>query len=281
MQTTIDNFRTKTGGNLSDDSVQYLQQSTLLYSDTSNSSGLASKRSVDHTLSSVGSFLMNRGLSTAINGTQGGNASAPSNGTNSKEDKISHVVYGIQGYVEQLTIPQANTFMTVLLIFSLVIATIALSILLFKVILESWALFASFPKKLTGFRKRYWGLLGRTIVNLILLLYGVWTLYCIFQFTNGDSWAAKILAGVTLAAFTLILGFFTVRIWILARRFKKLEGDTSVLYEDKETWRKYSLFYDGYKRGKSTLIFTVSYGHQSSGLTSQGWALDICLSISA
>ena len=266
MQNTIDDFRAKTGGNLSDDSVQYLRNSTLLYSDTSNGTGLPSKRGLDLSLSPFESLLVNRDLSTAINGTQVGNATTTSNSTNHSGDKVTHLVYGIQGYVEQLTIPQANTFMTVLLIFSLVIAAIALSILLFKVILETWALFASFPKKLTGFRKRYWGLLARTIVNLILLLYGVWTLYCIFQFTNGDSWAAKILAGVTLAVFTAVLGFFTFRIWFLARRFKKLEGDTSVLFEDKETWRKYSLFYDGYKRGEWALFYSIASERSLFGL---------------
>ena len=135
-----------------------------------------------------------------------------------------------------------------LLISAIVIAAITVGILLFKVILETWALFASFPKKFTSFRKRYWRLLAKTITNLILLLYGVWTLYCIFQFTNGDSWAAKILAGVTLAIFTAILGFFTVRIWYLARKYKTAEGDSSALYENKETWVKYSLFYDSYKK---------------------------------
>ena len=84
---------------------------------------------------------------------------------------------------------------------------------------------------------------------MILLLYGVWTLYCIYQFTNGDSWAAKILAGVTLALFTAVLAFFTIRIWRIAQKFKRMEGDTAILFEDKETWRKYSLFYDNYKRG--------------------------------
>jgi hypothetical protein len=120
--------------------------------------------------------------------------------------------------------------------------------LLFKVILETWALFASFPKSLTGFRKRYWGTMGRTIVNLILVVYGVWVLYCIFQFTQGDSWAAKLLAGITLAVFTGILGYFSFRIWKLARRAKKADGDTSQLFDDKETWVKYSLFYDQYKK---------------------------------
>ena len=135
-----------------------------------------------------------------------------------------------------------------LLIFAIVIAAITVGILLFKVILETWALLASFPKKLISFRKRYWGILAKTIVNLILLLYGVWTLYCIFQFTNGDSWAAKLLAGVTLGIFTAVLGFFTVRIWYVARKYKKAEGDASALYENKETWLKYSLFYDSYKK---------------------------------
>lgn len=138
---------------------------------------------------------------------------------------------------------------TVLLIFAIVIAAVTIGILLFKVILESWALFASFPKRLTGFRKRYWRLLANTIVNLILILYGVWTLYCIFQFTNGDSWAAKLLAAITLGIFTAVLGFFTVKICLIARKYKKAEGDAAALFENKEMWLKYSLFYDCFKRG--------------------------------
>ena len=77
---------------------------------------------------------------------------------------------------------------------------------------------------------------------------GIWVLYCIFQFAHGDSWAAKILAGVTLGLFTGILGFFAFKIWHTARQLKKAEGDTSGLYENKETWLKYSLFYDSYKK---------------------------------
>lgn len=249
MQTSIDNFRRATGGNLTQDSVQYLQNASLVYATGSlSNSGSVSRRAIGFLFES---HLVSRDTSTIINGTQSGTgaAAATTDGTSSGSSKVTHIVHGIQGYVEQLTIPQANTFMTVLLIFAIVIAAIAVSILLLKVILETWALFGSFPKKLINFRKRYWGLLARTITNLILLLYGVWTLYCIYQFTNGDSWAAKVLAGLTLALFTTILAFFTVRIWQIAQKFKKVEGDTSILFEDKETWRKYSLFYDNYKRG--------------------------------
>lgn len=246
MQTSIDKFRNATGGNLTENSVQYLQNAILVYADgPKKKSNSITKRSLDFSLDTV---LVRRDLSTSVNDTQLSGEAINDTDTESA-NKVTHVVHGIQGYVEQLTIPQANTFMTVLLTFAIVIAAIAVGILLLKVILETWALFGSFPKKLSNFRKRYWGLLARTITNLILLLYGVWTLYCVYQFTNGDSWAAKLLAGVTLAVFTAILGFFTFRIWQLAKRFKKSEGDTSALFEDKETWRKYSLFYDCYKRG--------------------------------
>lgn len=246
MQTAIDNFRQATGGNLTEDSVPYLRNATLAYdSGSTPHSGIVTKRTFDFAFD----HLISRDTAVSVNGTQAGNGTISATNGTAGANKVTHIVHGIEGYVEQLTIPQANTFMTVLLIFAIVIAAIAVGILLFKVILEAWALFASFPKKLTSFRKRYWGLLGRTITNLILLLYGVWTLYCVYQFTNGDSWAAKLLAGITLALFTALLGGFTFRIWQVAHRFKKTEGDTGPLYEDKETWRKYSLFYDNYKRG--------------------------------
>lgn len=247
MQISIDNFRNVTGGNLTANSVQYLENATLVYSDGSaTNQTTVTKRGTTFAfdVATIGV----RELSAGVNGTQVGGVSSNGTGTVTG-NKVTYVVSGIEGYVEQLLIPQANTFMTVLLIFAIIVAAIAVGILLFKVILELWALFGSFPKKLTNFRKRYWGLLARTITNLILLLYGVWVLYCIFQFRNGDSWAAKLLAGLTLGVFTAILGYFTFRIWQLARRHKKTQGDASVLYDDKETWLKYSLFYDNYKQG--------------------------------
>lgn len=247
MQTSIDNFRNVTGGNLTANSVQYLENATLVYNHGSASNQTTvTKRGI--TFAFDATTIGAREVSADVNGTQVGGVSSNGTGTVTG-NKVTHVVSGIEGYVEQLLIPQANTFMTVLLIFAIIVAAIAVGILLFKVILELWALFGSFPKKLTNYRKRYWGLLARTITNLILLLYGVWVLYCIFQFRNGDSWAAKLLAGLTLGVFTAILGYFTFRIWQLARRHKKTQGDASVLYDDKETWLKYSLFYDNYKQG--------------------------------
>jgi Transient receptor potential (TRP) ion channel/ML-like domain len=165
MQTTIDNFRAKTGGNLTEDSVQFLHNATLVFGDGSTK---VSKRTYEAILQ------IRDSISTNVNSST---TASSSNST------IQTTVNGIKAYVEELSVPQANTFMTVLLIGACIIAAIAVGILLFKVILETWALFGSFPKSLIGFRKHYWGTMARAIVNMILILYGVWVLYCIFQFT--------------------------------------------------------------------------------------------------
>ncbi|KAI0161108.1 TRP-domain-containing protein [Hypoxylon sp. FL1284] len=240
MQVSIDNFRSMTGGNLTNDSVEFLKNATLIYPDGSTSSGNGSafKRAVDSVV-----YLATRDIDTSADTTSTG-GDAPT----TTESTVRAAVSGIQGYVQQLSVPQANTFMTVLLIVAIVIGVIVVGILLIKVVLEAWALFGSFPESLTGFRKHYWGSIARAITSLILLLYSVWVLYCIFQFTHGDSWAAQTLAGVTLAIFTGILIFFSWRIWHIARKLKNSEGDTTGLYDDKKHWVKYSLFYESYKK---------------------------------
>lgn len=153
MQTSIDNFRAATGGNLTDDNVQYLQNVTLSFGDGSQSSVVI--RALE------GLFL--RSISTGVNSSSTATTSTSS---------IQSTVSGIQAYAEQLSVPQANTFMTVLLIVAIVIAAIAIGILTLKLVLETWALFGSFPQGLAGFRNHYWTTMARTIVSLILIFYG-------------------------------------------------------------------------------------------------------------
>jgi len=244
MQRQIDSFRNKTGGNLTENSVDFLKNATLVRE--SQGSTNLTKRSFEH-LENLILFARDE-INTSVNGT--GNSTE-------EESKVMHTVKGIQAYVEELTIPNGNTFMTILLIFAIVIAAITVGILLFKVILETWALFGTFPKRLTNFRKRYWWLLAKTITNLILVMYGIWTLYCIYQFKRGDSWAAKLLAGITLGIFTAIIAFFTWKIYSIAHRYKKLEGNTSGLYDDKDVWRKYNIFYENYKKSYWWLFIPI------------------------
>ncbi|KAI0489685.1 TRP-domain-containing protein [Xylaria cf. heliscus] len=241
MQVGIDNFRSKTGGNLTRDSVEILQKTTLVFPDgsTSSANGTLFRRTFEDL-----AILALRDIDTQINSTTTGG-----DGASATETSIRTAVLGIRGFVNTLAVPESNTFMTVLEIVAIVIGVIIVGILLVKVILEAWALIGRFPESLTDFRKHYWGSIARAVTSLILLLYGVWVLYCVFQFTNGDSWAAKVLAGVTLALFTGILAFFSWKIWSTARKLKNSEGDTASLYEDKLYWRKYSLFYESYKKG--------------------------------
>lgn len=241
LQKSIDSFRASTGGNLTEMNTEFLRNATLVYPDgsTSNLKGPElAKRAFDHF-----GLLLRRQIETSVSDTveEAGSAGAPT-------ESIRVAVSGIQGYVQELSIPSANTFMTVLLIVAIIIAAIAVGILLVKLILEFWALFGSFPKSLAGFRKHYWGSIGRAITSLIMLLYGVWVLYCVFQFTHGDSYVAKTLAGVTLALFTGILAFFSYKIWSTARKLRNMEGDVVALYEDKSIWVKYSLFYESYRK---------------------------------
>lgn len=241
LQSSIDRFRARTGGNLTDDSVGFLQNATLIF--PGGSTGRPSEgflRARQRALDELFVVLRERGFEADFN--------TSTSASSSQQSAVQQAVSGIQAYAEELSVPTSNVFMTVLLVVAIAIGAIIVGILLVKVVLEGWAMFGSFPRSLAGFRKHYWGSIGRTITSLILLLYSVWVLYCIFQFTRGDSWAAKLLAAATLAVFTGILAFFTWKIWSTARRLKRIDGDASGLYDQKSIWVKYSIFYESYKK---------------------------------
>lgn len=268
LQISIDNFRAATGGNLTENSVEFLRNATLVYPDGSaqTTQGLF-KRAVDQFV-----YLAAREVETSVNGTLGGEEDPPEN---SAQQTVRAAVSGVQAYVQQLSIPSGNTFMTILLIVAIVIAAIVVGILLIKVALEFWALFGSFPKSLAGFRKHYWSSIARSVTSLILLLYGVWVLYCVFQFTRGDSWAAKLLAGITLFLFTAVLAFFSWKIWSTVRRLRKVEGDIGPMYDDKSIWVKYSMFYESYRRDYwwlfvPTIIYMFAKGVIIAGADGHG-----------
>ncbi|RMD43999.1 hypothetical protein DV735_g1101, partial [Chaetothyriales sp. CBS 134920] len=235
MQRTIDSFRASTGGNTTIESYEYLKNATLVFADNSTAQTSTS-------LAKRGLVLLSRAVETSVNSTTSADSSQSA-------ARAQLYVEGIQAYVEQYSIPDTNTFMTLLLFLLIAVSAIVVGILLFKLILETWAICGSFPKSLATFRKEYWRVMTQAIVNLILLVYGIWVVYCIYQFTNGDSWAAKLLAGLTLGLFTSILVFFTWRIFSVVHKLKKTGGSTAALYEDKETWKKYKIFYENYKRG--------------------------------
>ena len=86
MQIAIDNFRSTTGGNLTDMSYQYLQNATLMYTAQPSDVQSLQKRDLD--------FGIGDGSSASLaNATNGGPA---------------HVVSGIEAFAESLLIPSAK-----------------------------------------------------------------------------------------------------------------------------------------------------------------------------
>ncbi|KAL5596771.1 hypothetical protein BROUX41_006545 [Berkeleyomyces rouxiae] len=252
VQIAIDNFRERTGGNLTADGVEALRNTTLVFADGSRQEASSStRRSIE---------LVSRTIAARDSEESGA---------------FDEAVSGIRAFVEKFSVPQSNTFMTILLVMAIVILSIVVGILLVKVILEVWALYGNFPKSLSGFRQHYWGSIARAVTSLVLLLYGVWVLYCVFQFTRGDSWAAKALAGVTLALFTALLGYFTWKIWRVARDLKKNDGDVDDLYDKKDLWVKYSIFYESYRKAYwwvfvPTIVYAFVKGLTLAGMDGKG-----------
>src|SRR5277367_4985265 len=114
--------------------------------------------------------------------------------------------------------------MTVLVIFMIILAGVVVIMIAVKLILEIWGRCGHLSKRWESVRHDYWLILSTTIVRIILIVYGTCALYCLWQFHAGDSWAAALLAAVTLAIFTGIIIFFTIRIFYLASKARKLEG---------------------------------------------------------
>jgi hypothetical protein len=137
--------------------------------------------------------------------------------------------------------------MTVLFIFLMVLAAVAVAMLLFKIVLELWARCGHLSKRFEQIRTEYWRIFMITLIRIILIVYGTWALYCLFQFREGDSWAASLLAAVTLAIFTAIIIFFTARIFYLASKARKLQGGVDELYEHEPWMKKYGFFYNQFK----------------------------------
>jgi Transient receptor potential (TRP) ion channel len=137
--------------------------------------------------------------------------------------------------------------MTVLLIFLMILAAVAVAMLAFRLILELWRRCGHLSKRSEQIRSEYWRIIMVTMVRIILIVFGTWALYCFFQFREGDSWAAMLLAAVTLAIFSGIIIFFTIRIFYLASKAQKLQGGVDELYEHQPWMKKYGFFYNQFK----------------------------------
>lgn len=249
MQTSIDNFRNNTGGNLTASSYERLQQSTLVYRNADNQN--QTDISIDSTTSSSVTKRMFDELfirdtnSTSTNTTSSSNSTLTNTSTSSK--KYVTIVTGIRAYVEKLSVPSTNTFMTLLIWFAIIVGICIAAVLALKLFLEIWSIKGNPHNKFPGFRKRYHVLLAISLVRLVMLFYGIWVLYCFYQFKLGDSWGTQLLAGLVFGIATIVLIAFSIRIIWLARIASKTKGGLEYLFQHKPWIRKYGLFYDQFK----------------------------------
>lgn len=238
MQVAIDNFRNRTGGNLTESSFTRLQQTTLVYRDRSNAN------QTDITISDSNS--MNKRMFHDIFSRANTNSTVAQPAA-SADKKYVNIVTGIRAYVEQLSVPNANTFMTLLIWFAIIVGICIIAILSIKLTLEIWSIRGNKKNKFEGFRKRYHLFLVTTLVRLVILFYGLWVLYCFYQFKIGDSWGALLLASLVFSMTSIVLMGFTIRIAWLAHVASKQKGGLEYLFKHKPWIRMYGLFYDQFK----------------------------------
>lgn len=256
MQTSIDTFRNHTGGNLTQSNFLLLQRTTLVYQNES------SPKSASDLIPSYSSF---------SNSSMSSNSSVQESNLRYARQLIEHykrqqallppepttaihvdVVGGITAYVEKLTIPDTNAFMTLLIWYAIIVAVILTGILAFKLIVElkhlqHWKKHKKESSFFPDFRRSYRLVLMTMLVRLVIIFYGIWVLYSLFQFKIGDSWGTRLLAGLTLGIFSLVLLIFSGIIVYLAFMASKKKGGLEHLFEHEPWIRKYGVFYDQYK----------------------------------
>lgn len=230
MQESIDRFRQKTGGNLAESSFKRLQETTLIM-------GNQTDQSLNTQIIANSHISANIMKNTVEKGTYAVQA---------QPKRYVEIVSGIKAYVESMTIPNTNTFMTLLIWWAIIIAVCVAIFLGSKIFLELWCLKPENANKFNGFRKRYLAILNTTIVRVIVILYGIWVLYCLHQFKISDSWGVKVLAGVTLGLFSLVIIGYGLRICYLASKVIK-QRELDLLFQHKPWIQKYGLFYDQFK----------------------------------
>ncbi|KAG5368437.1 putative flavin carrier protein 3 [Yarrowia sp. C11] len=254
LQHQIDDFRNSTGGNLKKSSLTQLKQATLIRKNQTNGAMYGGSLTNNETLAERTVQLFARQMdanSSDTNGTFsmgfGGGGGTPTSSGEPQKTGVS-LVQGLKAYVEELSIPSTNTFMTVLVWFCIIMAAAVTLIMAVKLALEVYCRwYKPLGKNLENFRRRYWIHLGSTIVRVVLVLYGLGVLYCCFQFKQNDSWAATVLAAITLALMTLTLLALTARIFFLALYASREKGGLEYLFSHKPWIRKYGLFYDQFQ----------------------------------
>lgn len=146
MERSIDRLRNNTGGNLTESSYATLGKTTL-YEDKLSKSSLSALQALAS--SSGSSSSAKRGLEDTFKitkryATDNGffvvkresTSSIPTTGSDSSTQTYSKYVTGVEAYLEKNHIPHTNGFVTLLIWWAIIVATIIVFMLAFKIALE-------------------------------------------------------------------------------------------------------------------------------------------------
>lgn len=241
MQHSIDTFRSRTGGNLTASSYERLQQTTLVYRETEN------QNSRDVEIPQKMNYITQQLLRRLVPRIAETGTDSASELEDQAEKKYVSFVSGIKAYVEKLSVPNTNTFMTLLIWYAIIGAICIAGFILLKVCLELWSINGNPRNKFEGYRKGYMRFLTNTLLRLVVMFYGISVLYCMYQFKIGESWGPQLLAALTFAIKTIVLFWFSLRITYLARQTSKEGRGFEYLFEYKPYISRYGLFYDQFR----------------------------------
>ncbi|KAG5992085.1 hypothetical protein E4U54_003746, partial [Claviceps lovelessii] len=164
---------------------------------------------------------------------------------NIQSEAGSYVVYGIQRVAYRSKIETTNLFMTGLTFFCLFIVITAIGVTVFKGIIELCAAAGMLAKdRFLEFRNGWRVILKGIMFRLCLIGFPQIIILCFWELTQIDSSAEAILAVVFVLAVSVILGWGTSKVILIARRSIAMHQNPAyILFSDPQCLNKWGFLY--------------------------------------
>ncbi|KAG6033162.1 hypothetical protein E4U41_006977 [Claviceps citrina] len=165
--------------------------------------------------------------------------------SNIQTESGSYVVYGIQRVAYRSKIETTNLFMTGLTFFCLFMLITALGVAAFKGIIELCTSSGVLDKdRFLEFRNGWCVILKGIMFRLCLICFPQITILCFWEVTQIDSSAEAILAVVFVLSLTIILGWGTAKVILIARRSIAMHQNPAyILFSDPQCLNKWGFLY--------------------------------------
>ncbi|KAI9297534.1 TRP-domain-containing protein, partial [Neoconidiobolus thromboides FSU 785] len=154
---------------------------------------------------------------------------------------------GIENYAAKLKIDPKNYFMTVLIIYMIVMAALTGACLLFRLILEILSKYK--PKLFTNLRNHFALYYVGNLLRVFVLCYFFLATAAIYQFTQNDIWPITLLAAIVLGLFCIALISFVT--------FRVIRNGADKLYSFPNLQYKYGSLYIDYRPSVYTFFIVV------------------------